>query len=332
MGSRWSGAFPAGEPPVALLRASFLASYVHAALRRGEDLRAEQLRPAVLADEFHTSTLDDVARRVAARLDEAGIVHAFIKGIATRSLLGTGAHQRVTTDVDLLVPRSAFSRAEGCIETLGFSRSPFRRPLHQATYYERLYVGEHHGQRILVDLHRGLGVWPVGHELAREVLTHRRRHDGLWVPANEHAVLIAALHHAKQEPSMDVRDLFDVSSFLEGRVDLDALVAAARATRCEGALLFVLRRARWMLGETTPVGDLMARLGGSLAGHHRLLIEHTLADEPAGSGTMRHRLLQDWWRHSLCSGGPTRASIELFRVASMVGLDHIWLWWVGLSP
>lgn len=306
-----------------LLEAS-LIPYVYEALKRMGDSRAAMLRSSALAVEFLSRAVDSAAYRVGLAFDAAGIPHVFIKGVAIRSLLGELSSCRRTTDVDVLVSPADYRRASQVLQTEGFERQAFQRPIHQRLYYEQVHAGLVDGIGVVVDLHRGLAAWPMAKRLSRSLLEHRQRRGDLWVPVDEHSLLVSAVHQYKQAPGADLRDAFDALALLPHIADPVDLARRARGARCGGALLALGLRMEQIFGRRSDIGRTMTRPARmELGGVHRKLVEYTVTRGEPGFRTTAGQLAGDLWRHSVCLGGPLRASLEVARVSLAVGADHL---------
>jgi hypothetical protein len=188
----------------------------------------------------------DLGARAMRALDDAGLRALPLKGAALAGRLYATPGDRPMADVDLLVLDDPVA-AERALGALGFTR--VERADHALALRETRSGG-------ILELHRSFtscpGLFPVDA-------------DGLWArredrpgvvpraPALEDLLVAAALHAAFQHGfALSLVQFLDFRRLLEASPDLDRTLAAAAASRAEGALLLSLAAARAVVGAPFP--------------------------------------------------------------------------------
>jgi hypothetical protein len=180
--------------------------------------------------------LDKVAADVVASLQRVGIRSVLLRGPAIARWLYDDGTPRPYSDIDLLVPPSEFSAAEGILAHLGFVQHalevalPAERPRHAHTW-ERA--------RIMVDLHRtliGIAASPeqVWTELGSRTADMTVGGTEIKVLRRPALAVILALHAAHQGAEFD-RPLQDLERALE-RASTDVWEEATALARALEAI------------------------------------------------------------------------------------------------
>jgi hypothetical protein len=129
--------------------------------------------------------LADVSRA----LDQREIVHAVIKGAATRLLVYDDHATRACLDLDVLVSPEDRVRAAEALVAIGFSLAPKSRNISHALELSR--------DRVNVDLHWGLlREGRLRRDLSKFMLARRRRHADIFILHPDDALFLMLVHPA----------------------------------------------------------------------------------------------------------------------------------------
>jgi len=198
-----------------------------------------QLRADLAASTVRWMSVSSQVRTVFARLAEAGIAAAPIKGFAYASTIYEAPAARPMTDVDLLVEPGRDAAAQRVLAHAGFRcRSDVR--MHHASTWER--------DDLTLDLHRD--IMPVGRgRVALPELWARTRPG--WPegarrlePVDELVFHLA--HMARNRLCGPLVQVVDAALLLE-HASADAALARAREWRIVGAVAPALAYCRWIL-------------------------------------------------------------------------------------
>jgi Uncharacterised nucleotidyltransferase len=198
-------------------------------------IMAERLRGSVPEDV--RSFLSDIYRRSIQRnlrlkeqlqetiiaLNAVGIQPILLKGAAILNTLGNDYAARILSDLDLMVPASAWADAEHCLSAIGYqAHDPAERGPDGKTFYRTRDVG-------MIDLHSRTKVRYPGFEYG-ELVAHctecRLGPGKAWVPNPTFQSLFLILHDQLQERDywrglIDLRHLLDIDALSRSTIGID---------------------------------------------------------------------------------------------------------------
>jgi hypothetical protein len=211
--------------------------------------------------EFHESRLSAEALYiaqenalcvVAARLEDAGIHFAVIKGAANRLLIYQNPAERACHDIDLLVHREDRVRAAYALVDAGFEPTPEARSISR----ELILIKGH----VTIDLHWGLlREGRLRAEPAADMLRRRRRVGDLWMPNAEDAFFTMLVHPAFSKHlagwAMGLHRVADISAWLRTQpFDWQTVLYRLDQYGVRTAAWATLRWLELLAGQRTPEG------------------------------------------------------------------------------
>lgn len=232
-------------PLVEVLSAHGLAGRVSACSPAGEPEALHRLGEHARATALLSMQGASTTGRVASAALQARIDLLTYKGVALSSQLGEALTERLTTDVDVLVPRSAVAAMSDIVVGLGYQpRVRYRwgpRGLEDRLHIERTFDGPGPS----VDLHWAV-TWPSTLTVTFEELWRRRQAvlvEGVrvWTLDSVDALLVTAVHGTRSGWAQ-WKWLVDAGRQVRGLSMRDLGTARARAERfgCERALAVTL--------------------------------------------------------------------------------------------
>lgn len=196
-------------------------------------------------------------------LDAGGISAMLLKGLVLGATAYRDIRLRPCTDIDILVSRAGFDRAEralvGCGYALQVEPGRFRDArLAMRTAFESEFRFGSESSVYVLDLHTALGPRRFFHTVPVESLWHRRA--SVVISGRQYATLSApdTLHHlcyhGAKHRWVGLKFFVDVAAFLEGHpsLDWDAVMQRSDEMRDRRMLLFGLDLVSTLLGAHLP--------------------------------------------------------------------------------
>lgn len=232
---------PLGDLPWTELRPLGLSALLHQALKNTGEPVPDASLSLRLRLTARNAVLLELAQRAGKALQDEGIRHLSMKGVATIARFPACRALRPMADVDMLVSSHDFDRAHRCLLALGASADQ-SYPLSRFWSCERSAHFKLGQLEATVDLHRSIHQWPLLRSLAVSALEQTQVHSGLHLPAPIPSLLLIAAHRARNGFGDDARELLDARLLLDllGSEGWSELLRQSQQHRLEGALLLLL--------------------------------------------------------------------------------------------
>jgi hypothetical protein len=232
---------PLGEPPWTELAPLGLTALLHQALKKTGESVPDSSLSLRLRLTARNAVLLELAQRAGKALQDEGIRHLSMKGVATLARFPACRALRPMADVDMLVSSRDFIRAHRCLLALGASADQVY-PMSRFWSCERSAHFKLGQLEATVDLHRSIHQWPLLRSLAVSALEQTQVHSGLHLPAPIPSLLLIAAHRARNGFGDDARELLDARLLLDllESEGWPELLRQSQQDRLDGALLLLL--------------------------------------------------------------------------------------------
>lgn len=232
-------------------------------------------------------------KRIALRLDAAGIRALLLKGLALEGWIHTEPGSRMSVDIDLLLPGADLGRAAGILASLGYELRAIPPAMRTSSRLARQYQCSHpdytlvHKTRgTVVELHERLSRNRHAFAVDFETLWGRRTPidaiDGelATLPRSLHAAYLC--YHGAKHYWQKLYWLTDIARLMQDdTTDWPAIIEAARERHCEATVGLALALAHRLF--EVPYPEVMNRYPPILEDGAQLadeIIDNLVSDQP----------------------------------------------------